>query len=213
MLASRVRIAARVCCVLLGGWLFSGAGGAPLAEGKPISALVEAGGVVMRLAPAAESGKLVVERVKDGDRAIVTLPAEAGRVTALLAAPWIDCGLVAVARVETADGKGHAYYWLTCFATEDRVGQAPMQEVFANPAIGRIPVPEERYDLFGVRATTGDSIGVVLGRHTRSRADDYRFEGWVWINNCPVASNVPGVLHRLESPTPKEESKEPEGKK
>ncbi|MEX0713153.1 MAG: hypothetical protein WD278_12430 [Pirellulales bacterium] len=66
---------------------------------------------------------------------------------------------------------------------------------FIHPAIGEILAGQEEFDLAGIVNSDGDSIYIILARHTRQLNDEV--SGYAYVHNCPRASLIEGTLLKL----------------
>ncbi len=134
-----------------------------------------------------------------------TVPKAEGRITEIKACPVVKTTFHMLAfaiEVTSNDGSERSYY--LALASVDYKGKtiSVIRAESLRPAIEKFLSVKEDYDIAGMSNSGGDSVYVVLSRHTRL-PPAAQVTGYVYVHDCPVVlgSGItgPGKLYEMHT--------------
>jgi hypothetical protein len=160
-------------------------------EDQQVSAAVQIRGVDVKL-QVSKDNEIVFIAGDHEQQARIEVPKRAGRIIEVRACAWMETGVALAIKAQAEEGR-YGYFWATMEYAEERGAAADMQ--FIDPSVGQILAGEEDFDLAGIVNSGGDSVYIILARHTRQLNDEV--SGYAYIHNCPRASLIEGTLLKL----------------
>jgi len=136
-------------------------------------------------ATVAENGHDLTLSVNGKGKVNVDLP-QSENVSEVRIGRWMDRGIALAIETRDSKTKESSYFWSTAWV------DVKSSQV-AKPVASRFLKSKIDYDVVGVLNSQGDSICITLLRHQRGN-DSQGFDGKIYVNNCPVAPSVKGIL-------------------